>query len=447
MLWNVEIETMSRDRLRALQGERLRDRVAYVAARVPFYRERFKAHGIAPDGIRTLDDLPRLPFTTKADLRDNYPFGLFAVPQNDVARIHASSGTRGKLTVVGYTKNDLGVWAEVCARALALGGGSPGALVHNAYGYGLFTGGLGMHDGAALMGATVVPMSGGNTPRQVMLLRDFGATLLCCTPSYALTIADEMERQGIDPRTLPLATAILGAEPWTEEMRREIEARLAIKAVDIYGLSELSGPGVACESVEEQRGLHVAEDHFYPEIIAPTTGEPLPPGEYGELVLTSLTKEANPLIRYRTGDVTALIDEPSATGRTHRRIARLRGRIDDMLIVRGINVYPSEVEAVLLSTAGVAPFYQIVLDRAGPLDTMEIVVEVTADFYAATNGALDEAHPAVRTLHGTLAHGLKSRLGLTCRTTLVAPGGMERIEVGKAVRVVDRRIAPPAPPL
>ncbi len=439
MLWNPDAETMGREQLRALQTERLRDRVRYVAECVPFYRERFAAHGIAPDDIRSLDDLARLPFTTKSDLRDNYPFGLFAVPQAEIARVHASSGTKGKLTVVGYTKGDLAIWAEVCARALALGGAQPGDIVHNAYGYGLFTGGLGMHDGSELMGATVVPMSGGNTARQVMLIRDFGAKVLCCTPSYALTIADEMERQGVDPRALPLASAILGAEPWTEEMRREIEQRLALKAVDIYGLSEIIGPGVACECVEAQHGLHIAEDHFLPEIIDPETGETLPPGAQGELVLTNLTKEAMPLIRYRTGDITALIPEPCACGRTSMRMSRLRGRHDDMLIVRGVNVYPSEIEAVLLGMGGLAPFYQIILDREGPRDTIEVMVEVTPAFHGIAGWSLDPSHEAVRTLHERLTHALRSRLGLTCTVTLVEPGGMERIEVGKAVRVVDRR--------
>ena len=439
MLWNPEAETMERGHLRDVQSARLREKVAYVAERVPFYRERFAAHGIAPEDVHSVDDLPRLPFTTKSDLRDNYPFGLFAVPQSDIARIHASSGTKGKLTVVGYTRHDLGVWAEVCARALALAGGQPGDVVHNAYGYGLFTGGLGMHDGSTLMGATVVPMSGGNTARQVMLLKDFGAKVLCCTPSYALTIADEMERQGIEATALPLAYAILGAEPWTDEMRGEIERRLAIKAVDIYGLSEIIGPGVACECVEARHGLHIAEDHFLPEIINPETGDVLPPGEQGELVLTSLTKEANPLIRYRTGDITALIPEPCACGRTSMRMARLRGRHDDMLIVRGVNVYPSEVEAVMLGMGGIAPFYQIILDREGPLDTMEVIAEVTPSFHGIAGWSLDADHPAVRELRGRLTDALKSRLGLTCRVTLVEPGAMERIEVGKAVRVVDRR--------
>ncbi len=439
MLWNPTAETMDRTKLRDLQTARLREKVAYVAARVPFYAERFAAHGISPDTVQSLDDLPRLPFTTKSDLRDNYPFGLFAVPQSEVVRIHASSGTKGKLTVVGYTRDDLGIWSEVCARALALGGGQPGDVVHNAYGYGLFTGGLGMHYGAELMGATVVPMSGGNTPRQVMLLKDFGAKVLCCTPSYALTIAEEVERQGIDPQTLPLASAILGAEPWTEEMRREIDARLAIKAVDIYGLSEIIGPGVACECIAAQHGLHIAEDHFLPEIIDPETGNVLPPGAQGELVLTSLTKAAFPLIRYRTGDITALIAEPCICGRTSQRMERLRGRYDDMLIVRGVNVYPSEVEAVMLGMGGIAPFYQIILDREGTLDTMEVVAEVTPSFHGIAGWSLDASHPAVRELRGRLTDDLKSRLGLTCRVTLIEPGGMERIEVGKAVRVVDRR--------
>lgn len=439
MLWNRDAEMMDRETLRTLQTERLRDRVRYVVERVPFYRERFAAYGVAPEDIQSLDDLARLPFTTKSDLRDNYPFGLFAVPQSEIARVHASSGTKGKLTVVGYTRGDLGIWAEVCARALALGGAQSGDIVHNAYGYGLFTGGLGMHDGSELMGATVVPMSGGNTARQVMLIRDFGAKVLCCTPSYALTIADEMERQGVDPQTLPLASAILGAEPWTEEMRREIEQRLALKAVDIYGLSEIIGPGVACECIEAQHGLHLAEDHFLPEIIDPETGAVLPPGAQGELVLTNLTKAAMPLIRYRTGDITALIPEPCACGRTSIRMSRLRGRHDDMLIVRGVNVYPSEIEAVLLGMGGIAPFYQIVLDREGSRDTIEVVVEVTPAFHGIAGWSLDPTNDAVRALHDRLAGALRSRLGLTCTVTLVEPGSMERIEVGKAVRVVDRR--------
>jgi len=441
-IWNPAIETMPRDRLRALQEERLRWSVAHAYARVPFYRQRLDAAGIHPADIQILDDLPKLPFTTKTDLRDNYPFGLFAVPMDQIARVHASSGTRGKLTVVGYTKNDLAVWGEVVARAICLAGGQPGDLIHNAYGYGLFTGGLGLHLGAETLGATVVPMGGGNTPRQVMLIRDFAARGLCCTPSYALTIAEECERQGLDTKTLPLAYGIFGAEPWTDALRDEIERRLNIVATDIYGLSEVIGPGVANENADVQHGLHIAEDHFYPEIIDPDTGEVLPPGEWGELVFTSLTKEAFPNLRYRTGDITMLIDEPSPCGRTNRRMARLRGRHDDMLIIRGVNVYPSEVESVLLALDEIAPFYQLILAREGALDTLEVQAEVTEEFCVGCHtpsGDLDPDHPRLRALHDRIADQLRTRLGLGTTITLLAPNTLTRIEVGKAVRVIDRR--------
>ena len=439
MLWNREIETMPREQLRALQGERLRKAVAYAYERVPFYRRRLDEAGVRPDDIRGLDDLDELPFTTKADLRDHYPFGLFAVPQREVARIHASSGTRGKLAVVGYTAGDLRVWGEVVARALLLAGARPGDVIHNAYGYGLFTGGLGLHAGAEAIGATVVPMGGGNTARQVMLIRDFGARVLCCTPSYALTIAEEFERQGVDTAELPLAVGIFGAEPWSDAMRDEIERRLHITATDIYGLSEVIGPGVANECAEAKQGLHIAEDHFLPEIIDPHTGQSLPPGEYGELVFTSLTKEAFPNIRYRTGDITCLIDEPCVCGRTSRRMARLRGRHDDMLIVRGVNVYPSEVEAVLLAIEEIAPFYQLVLEREGALDTLDVQAEVTEEFHRAGGAALEPTHPPVGALRERIGRDLHSRLGINTGITLLPPNTLARIEVGKVVRVVDRR--------
>ncbi len=438
-IWNPQMEQLPRDRLRALQGERLRAAVARSWERVPLYRRRLDEAGVRPDDIQGLDDLPKLPFTTKGDLRDHYPFGLFAVPMNEVARIHASSGTRGKLTVVGYTKHDLGVWGEVVARALCLAGAGPGDLIHNAYGYGLFTGGLGLQIGAETLGATVVPMSGGNTPRQTTLIRDFGARVLCCTPSYALTIAEEFERQGIDTTGLPLSFGIFGAEPWSDAMRAEIERRLNIVATDIYGLSEIIGPGVSNECIEAKHGLHIAEDHFYPEVIDPETGAPLPPGEWGELVFTSLTKEAFPNIRYRTGDITALIDEPCACGRTSRRMARLRGRHDDMLIVRGVNVFPSEIESALLAMEEIAPFYQLVLDREGPLDTLEVQAEVTEGFARSAGGLVDLDHPPTRALHARIGDALRSRLGLNTTVTLLAPNSLTRIEIGKAVRVVDRR--------
>ncbi len=436
--WNREIETMPRERLRTLQGERLRSAIAHAYERVPLYHRRMDEAGVAPGDVKGVEDLARLPFTTKGDLRDHYPFGLFAVPREQVLRIHASSGTRGKLTVVGYTAADLHVWGEVVARCLYLAGARAGDVIHNAYGYGLFTGGLGLHVGGETIGATVVPMGGGNTPRQVMLIRDFGARVLCCTPSYALTIAEEFERQGVDTAQLPLEIGIFGAEPWSDAMRREIERRLNIVATDIYGLSEVIGPGVANECAEAKEGLHIQEDHFLPEIVNPDTGHPLAPGEYGELVFTSLTKEAFPNLRYRTGDITCLIKEPCACGRTTRRMARLHGRHDDMLIVRGVNVYPSEIEAVLLAVHEIAPFYQLVLEREGTLDTLDVQAEVTEDFHRQTDGARPDA-PLLAALRERIGRELRSRLGLTTRVTLLAPNSLARIEVGKAVRVVDRR--------
>lgn len=441
-IWNPAIETMPREALRALQEERLRASVRHAYDRVPLYRQRMDEAGLRPEDVRGLDDLSRLPFTTKTDLRDHYPFGLFAVSQAEVARVHASSGTRGKLTVVGYTRADLQVWGEVVARAICLAGGQPGDMIHNAYGYGLFTGGLGLHLGAETLGATVVPMGGGNTPRQVMLIRDFAARGLCCTPSYALTIAEEFERQGIDTGSLPLAYGIFGAEPWSDSLRDEIERHLKIVATDIYGLSEVIGPGVANECAEARHGLHIAEDHFFPEIIDPATGAVLPPGEWGELVFTSLTKEAFPNLRYRTGDITTLIDEPCICGRTSRRMGRLRGRHDDMMIIRGVNVYPSEVEAVLLALEEIAPFYQLILDKDGPLDTLEVRAEVTEEFYhacRAADGAIDLERPQARALYSRIGDQLRTRLGLGVTITLLTPDSITRTEVGKAVRVIDNR--------
>jgi len=432
-IWNEPAETMDREALRTLQGERLRALAGYVYERSPFYRARFDEYGVAPDSIRDLGDLGNLPFTVKGDLRDHYPFGMLAVPREEVVRVQASSGTRGKLTVVGYTQRDVETWAEVCARALALGGTKPGDVVQNAYGYGLFTGGLGIHYGAERMGATVIPMSGGNTVRQVGILKDLRATTLTCTPSYALIIGEIMEREGVFPGDLDLRFGIFGAEPWTEEMRLEIERRLDIHAVDIYGLSEVIGPGVACECVEARDGLHVQEDHFLIEVVNPNTGESLPDGHYGELVFTTLTKEAMPVIRYRTGDISAIIDEPCICGRTTRRMARLRGRFDDMIILHGVNVYPSEIEAALLEFSEVAPFYQIVLDWNGRTETIEVQAEMTPH-YTAEAIAEDKA-----VLTQQIARILKSRFDLTMQVQLFAPGELGRLEVGKAVRVVDRR--------
>jgi phenylacetate-CoA ligase len=432
-IWNEAAETMPRDERAALQLERLQVIARYVYERVPFYSGLFDEHGIHPDEVRALDDLARLPFTRKQHLRDSYPFGMLAVPREEVVRVQASSGTRGKLTVVPYTKGDVETWAEACARSLALGGGRPGDVVQNAYGYGLFTGGLGMHYGAERMGATVIPMSGGNTLRQIMLLRDLQAKVLCCTPSYALIVGEVLEREGLTPDDIYLETAILGAEPWTQEMRLEIDRRLGIKAVDIYGLSEVIGPGVACECVDVRDGLHVQEDLFLVEVVDPESGLPVPDGTFGELVFTTLTKEAMPVIRYRTGDISAITDAPCACGRTTRRIAHLRGRYDDMIILHGVNVYPSEIEATLLGFQEVAPFYQIVLEWNGRTETIEVQAEMTPDY------ASEAVETDVQLLREQIARLLKSRFDLTMLVTLLPPGELGRVEAGKAVRVVDRR--------
>jgi len=420
-------ETMPRNELRALQLSRLKSTLARAYNKVPHYKKKFDAAGVKPDALKSLADLTRFPFTEKADLRDNYPFGLFAVPRDQILRLHASSGTTGKPTVVGYTKADLNLWADLMARCLAAMGARPGEIVHNAYGYGLFTGGLGAHYGAERLGCTVVPLSGGGTERQVTLLKDFGAQILCATPSYALNIAEIAEGMGVDIRKLPLHTGIFGAEPWTDAMRRDIEARLGIQAVDIYGLSEIIGPGVACECRKMKNGLHGWEDHFLFEIIDPDTKQPMPMGEAGEMVITTLTKEALPMVRYRTRDITRLSDEPCACGRTHARILRVTGRNDDMLIVRGVNVYPSQVEAALVGFPGLAPHYQIVLTREGALDDMTIDVEQAPDFKG------DREHKAAE-----VTHHVKSMIGVTCKVVVKSPGEVPRSQ-GKAVRVLDKR--------
>ena len=383
--------------------------------------------GVKPSDLKSLADLARFPFTTKADLRDNYPFGLFAVPRDQLLRLHASSGTTGKPTVVGYTQGDLNLWSDLMARCLACMGAKPGDIVHNAYGYGLFTGGLGAHYGAERLGCTVIPISGGGTERQVTLLHDFGAQILCATPSYALNIAEVADGMKIDIRKLPLHTGIFGAEPWTEAMRRDIEARLGINAVDIYGLSEIIGPGVACECHVMKNGLHGWEDHFLFEVINPETMQPTPLGEAGELVITTLTKEALPMLRYRTRDITRLSDEPCPCGRTHVRILRVTGRNDDMLIIRGVNVYPSQVEAVLVGFPGLTPHYQIVLTREHALDAMTVEVELAPDFTG------DRAAKAAE-----VTHHIKSMIGVTCTVVPKAPGVVPRSQ-GKAVRVRDER--------
>jgi len=436
MIWNRDIETAPRAALRALQAERLRATVARARARVPFYRAALAAAGLR-DADVDLTRLGELPFTRKEDLRDHYPFGLFAVPREDVVRIHASSGTRGKPTVVGYTRSDLGLWREVMARALAAAGAEPGQLLQVAYGYGLFTGGLGFHDGAEHMGLTVVPVSSGNTLRQILLLQDFRPHGLACTPSFALHIGESMREQGLDPRKVGLAYGLFGAEPWTEAMRAQLETLWGCAAVDFYGLSEMIGPGVATECVEARDGLHLNEDHFLPEIVEPRTGAPLPDGREGELVLTSLTKEALPLLRYRTGDVTRLDPAPCRCGRTTVRMARIKGRTDDMLIIKGVNVYPSQLEAALLGVPELAPHYQLLVDRRSGFPTLAVHVE-PAEHVVREWGGFEAARPEVTALCARVAAQLRGHLGLNPEIAVVAPKTIPRSE-GKAVRVVERR--------
>jgi phenylacetate-CoA ligase len=429
--WEEEIETLPRVGLESIQLRRLQHLVARVYQRVEPYRRKMDAAGVKPDDIKSLADLARLPFTVKNDLRDNYPFGLFTVPLEEVVRVHASSGTTGKPTVVGYTANDIKTWSNVMARALCCAGATKGDMVHNAYGYGLFTGGLGAHYGIERLGATVIPVSGGNSKRQINIMKDFGSTVLLSTPSYALNLAEAMDSMDIDPKSLSLRVGIFGAEPWSENMREEVERKLNLKATDIYGLSEVMGPGVAQECLHTTRGMHIFEDHFLPEIIDPETGEVLPPGEKGELVFTTLTKEAFPIIRYRTKDISRLYYEPCECGRTLVRMEKVTGRTDDMLIIRGVNVFPSQVEHVLIGVDGVEPHYQIVVDREGNLDTMQVQVEVSEGVFS------DE----IRVLENLTKHiqkEIKDLLGVTCKVKLVEPKTIQRSE-GKAQRVIDNR--------
>ena len=419
------IETASREELRALQLDRLRWSLRHAYEHVSHYRDAFDRAGVHPDALRTLDDLAKFPFTSKADLRDNYPFGMFAVPREQVVRIHASSGTTGKPTVVGYTRKDVDTWASVMARSIRAAGGRPGDVVHVAYGYGLFTGGLGAHYGAEKLGCTVIPMSGGQTERQVQLIRDFRPSIIMVTPSYMLAIAEEMQRQGLDPRDSSLTIGIFGAEPWTPTMRETIEATLDIDAIDIYGLSEVIGPGVAQECIETKDGLTVWEDHFYPEIVDPETGTVLPEGEKGELVFTSLTKEAMPIIRYRTRDLTRLLP---GTARTMRRMEKITGRADDMMIIRGVNVFPTQIEELILRDPILAPHYQIEISRPKNLDEMTVMVE-----RAPTAGSADGDAAGQR-----LSQRIKDLIGVSAAVRVLQPGGIER-SLGKARRVVDRR--------
>lgn len=428
MIWNPQAEMLPRGELEQLQAERLRQLVRRLFDASPFYRQKLEAHGVRPEDVRSLDDLRRLPFTTKAEVRAGYPFGMFTVPQDQVLELHCSSGTTGSPILVGYTRADLDLWGEVMARVLGCAGVKAGDRVHNAYGYGLFTGGLGFHYGAMRVGATVLPISSGNTARQVKLITELGCTVLCCTPSYALRIAEVMEESGVRPQTLRVG--IFGAEPWSEGMREEIQRRLGLSAVDIYGLSEVIGPGVACECHEAKAGLHVNEDHFLVEVVDPRTGEPLPEGERGELVFTTLTREATPVLRYRTGDLSALYREPCRCGRTLARMARVTGRTDDMLIIRGVNVFPSDVEAVLTRFPELEPQYQIVVDRERALDVLEVRVEAREGFYQEER---------VHELESRVAARLREGLGVSARVSVLRPKELPRTEVGKAVRVVDRR--------
>ncbi len=429
--FNEKIETMSRDEMTALQSDRLKKQIERVYNNVPYYRAKMDAAKVKPSDINSISDIAKLPFTVKTDLRANYPFGLFGCERKNVVRLHASSGTTGKLTVVGYTKNDIEAWSECCARALASAGVDENSLVHVAYGYGLFTGGLGIHYGIEKLGATVVPVSSGNTMRQIMLLKDFVSNVIACTPSYAIYLAEEIEKAGLKPEDLGLKIGIFGAEPWSEAMREEIQKRLKIKAYDIYGLSEISGPGVSMECVE-QNGKHIYEDFFYPEIINPETLEPVKAGEKGELVFTTLTKECIPLIRYRTRDICSLDYSTCKCGRTLVRMTRIEGRSDDMLIIRGVNVFPSQIETVLLNIGGaIGPHYQIILNREGSLDTMEIQVELN-------DAAFSDEVRKLESLKNRISHEMQSMLGISAKITIVSPHSIPRSE-GKAKRIIDNR--------
>ncbi|MBM7855352.1 phenylacetate-CoA ligase [Desulfohalotomaculum tongense] len=430
MYWQREYETMSREQIRKVQLERLQALVKRLYNEVPFYQQRFKEKGLLPGDIKTLEDIKHLPFTTKQDLRDTYPFGMFAVPMEDVVRLHGSSGTTGKPVVVGYTKNDLRIWGNLIARSMVMAGVTKNDVVQNAYGYGLFTGGMGIHYGAETLGAAVVPMSGGNTAKQLMLMQDFGTTVLTCTPTYALYMAEEAHAGGVDWEKIKLKIGIFGAEPWSNEMRRQLEESWNITAVDIYGLSEVLGPGVACEC-RYKKGLHINEDHFIAEVIDPETGEPLPYGQRGELVFTSLTKEAFPVLRYRTRDISVLYADKCECGRTLIRMERVTGRTDDMLIIRGVNVFPSQVESVLLEFGETEPHYLLVVDKKGTMDDLEIWVEVSDRMFSDKVRGLEDLEKRLRAR-------VLSVLGISAKIRLVEPKSIPRSE-GKAKRIIDKR--------
>ncbi len=430
-IYDIDFETMPREGIEAIQLRRLQTTLERVYVTVPFYKKVFDEHHVHPEDIGSIEDLKRLPFTTKQDLRDNYPYGMFAVPMENIVRIHASSGTTGKPTVVGYTKRDINTWAQLMARSLAAAGGTRGDIIHNAFGYGLFTGGLGAHYGAEKLGASVIPVSGGNTRRQITIMQDFKPTMLTGTPSYILHLAEIAQDMGVSFENLRFKSGIFGAEPWSETMRAKLEQTLYLKAIDIYGLSEVIGPGVSIECYEEQRGLHIFEDHFIVEIIDPDTGENLPYGETGELVFTSITKEAFPVIRYRTKDITSLNPEPCICGRTHVRMNKPSGRTDDMLIIRGVNVFPSQIESVLLESRRILPHYQLIVDRKNNLDTLTVKVEIDEELFS------DEIK-TLQIIEKKIARNIKESLGVSARVTLVEPKTLARSE-GKAVRVIDNR--------
>lgn len=431
MIWNNEFETLPREALEALQLKRLKNVLEKVYETVPFYRNSFDKAKADPYKVNNLKDIEKFPFTYKTDLRDNYPTGLFTVPQGQVVRLHASSGTTGKPTVVGYTQRDIDIWSEVMARSLTSAGLSRHDVLQVAFGYGLFTGGLGAHYGGEKIGASVIPASGGNSKRQIMLLKDLNVTGICCTPSYALNLLEVAKEIGEDIKNFPVKVGVFGAEPWTSEMRKTVEEGWGIDAIDIYGLSEIIGPGVSCECIEAKNGMHINEDHFFVEVINPETGEVLPYGEVGELVITTITKEAMPLVRYRTRDLSRLMVQPCKCGRTFYRMEKVKGRSDDMLIIRGVNVFPSQIEAVLMNKSGVLPHYMLTVDRVGNLDTLEVLVEADGEFFS------DEIKK-LQYLSKSLEKDIKDIIGVTAKVKLVEPKSITRFE-GKAQRVVDKR--------